>query len=164
MDRYSEVKTPFPTQTIESAEDQPLVIEYTDLVDVIQLSVARQIGVPGALEAQSLEKTLVTFTEEQKIEVLCEVGRHFDEALVHFVMAAAIKRRQRPLIILAEETEGINGYLPWQAPLERCIADAESNQTMTNIDIRIERITKIEQTASEFGRYACEQTMAPINS
>ena len=64
MVRYLEQTTPFPTQKNES--QQPLIIQYPDLVDAIQLSVARQIGIPGALEAQSLEKVLVTATEEEK--------------------------------------------------------------------------------------------------
>lgn len=161
MDRYLEVQTPLPTQIIETTEDQPLVIEYADLVDVIQLSVARTIGVPGSLEARSLDKALIPFTEEEKLGVLCEVGLRFDEALINFVMAAVIARR-RPLVIVADETEGINGFLPWQAPLERRIATAEENKLLTGAEVRVERISKIEQTVSDFGKYACEQTLGVV--
>lgn len=157
MDRYLEEQTSLPTQIIENTQDQPLVIEYADLVDTVQLSVARQIGIEGSCEASTVDAMLSPFDTDTKHDVLCDIGRHFDDALVDFVIAAVIAKRKRPIIIIADETEGIDGYLPWQTQLESRIAHNEMNGLLSGAQVRIERTSTIERTAGELGKYACER-------
>jgi len=157
MDRYLEEQTSLPTQIIENTQDHPLVIEYADLVGTVQLSVARQIGIEGSCEASTIDAALSPFDTCTKHEVLSKIGQHFDEALVNFVMAAVITRRTRPIIIIADETEGIDGYLPWQTQLEKRVAHNEANGLLTGAQVHIERTSKIEHTAVELGHYACER-------
>lgn len=157
MDKHSEQQTLIPTQKQEA--QQPLVIEYADLVNTIQLSVARQINLPGALEAESLGEVLITATDAERNSVICEIGQHFDEALINFVMCAVIARHKRQVIITADEHEGINGYLPWEEQLARRIAEAKENNTLSNVDVRVERTRKLEASAGEFGTIAARQTL-----
>jgi len=158
MVRDSEQLTLVKTQTHEA--QQPLVIEYADLVDTIQLSVARQIDIPGALEAQSLEEVLATKTGEEKEKIICEIGLHFDEALMHFVISAMIGRRKRSIVIIADPNDGVgDGYLPWEESLAQRIAEAEDNGILTGVDVRVERVSKIIEMAPELGNRACEQTL-----
>jgi len=159
MVRNTEQLTLVQTQEVQ----QPLVIEYASLVDTIQLSVARQIDVPGALGATSFQDVLTTTADERKHEIICEIGQRFDEALITFVMAAMIGRRHH-IVIIADTEDGIGGYLPWQVPLAQRIAQAEENKILTGIDVRVERVSKIEQTATEFGGLACEQTLELLAS
>lgn len=157
MVSFSEASLSNQTQTHEA--QQPLVIEYPDLVDTIQLSVARQIGLPGALEASSLDTVLITLSNEERHEVICQIGQQFDEALINFVMATMINRRNRSLIIVADKSEGIDGYLPWQEPLKQRIATVEASNTLTGLNVSVERPSKVDETASELSKYALSQTL-----
>ena len=156
MDRYSEVPTPSSENTGAPTHARYLVIEYADLVDTIQLGVARQLDIPGACEAKSFEKTLAPFSEEEKADILCAIGQEFDEALIRFVIGCVATRKERALTILADETDGIDGYLPWQEPLRLRLAEAEARHLLTGTEVLVERTKNIERIASEFGAYACE--------
>ena len=135
MNRYNEL--PVEKQTPELP---PRIIDYSGLVDAVQLSVAREHNLPGSLEAQNFKEVFDLYNEDIQRYLTCEIGRDFDDALVNFVTAALITHQRHGIVILAEESEGIDGYLPWEEKLNQRMSTLEENHTFNSTAfVRVER-------------------------
>lgn len=153
------------TPELSTDLDAPLVIEYAPLVTAIQLSVARELNVPGALDAQySLSQILDSNTAEEKHKIECEIGLRFDEALINFVVSAIIRRRNRSVIIIAGQDEGIDGFLPWQKPLAQRVMALTKAHALSGITLRVERVPKMSHLETEVETHADEHVLELINS
>lgn len=118
---------------------RPRTIEYAGLLNTIQLSIARTLNLPKATEAQSFTEILDEVNdEEEKQRIVNEVGSRFDQHLIHFVTACLVARRE-PIAILAEESEGIGGYLPWVQPLMDHLDLLRERGILNAPDVRVVR-------------------------
>lgn len=115
MDRYE------LTSNTEPSEIHTHFIDYSSLVDTVQLSTARLLDIPGAMGARSFAEILADKTPDDRERIIWEVGGHFDEELISFVAASLIRRRHQQIVILADESEGINGNFPWEPKLKKHI-------------------------------------------
>lgn len=135
MNRYNEL--PVEKQTPELP---PRIIDYSGLVDGVQLSIAREHNLPGSFEATNFQEVLAPHNEDLQRYLVCEVGHDFDDALVNYVTAALIAHQRHGIVILAEESEGVNGYLPWQNKLnERMDMLKERGAYDSTAFVRVER-------------------------
>ena len=123
----------------QTAETTPYIIEYPGLLDTAQLSAARLIDVPGSLQKNTFAEVLATINDEDREQVLRDVGAEFDNALLSFVTATLIGRKNQGVIILAEASEGIDGYLPWEPKLLERIALLKNNGVLQISELRVER-------------------------
>lgn len=131
------------TNTETYAPDtQPRVIEYATLTDTLQVSLARQLHVPGAIEAHTFEEVLSPFDEEERHRITCEVGARFDDEVLYYVTCVLIARRNRTITIVAEASEGFDGYLPWQKKLEQYLAAKQNEGILTDARVTVERYTE----------------------
>lgn len=142
----------------ETPKTTPHIIEYPGLLDTAQLSAARLIDVPGSLQKNSFAEVLADIDEEDREQVLRDVGAGFDDALLNFVTATLIGRRNQEVIILAEESEGINGYLPWEPKLKERVELLKRANVLHIYDLRVERYSSKAQTVEELTAQA--QTVA----
>jgi len=143
MDRFNEL----PPQK-QTPKQPPRIIEYADLVDLVQLSVARLHDIPGALDATSFAELTAPMTRQEYEQTEQDVGRDFDQALINFVTVALIANRHQDLIILAEASEGIDGALPWQPELEAQLQQRTRVEAIGAATVRIERYTAAEKTVA----------------
>jgi|GEM_PF-1635412 len=114
-------------------------IEYSGLVDAAQLSTARLLDIPGSLEAHHFEEVLAPHTETERSRIIAEVGAQFDESLIQFVIASLIRGGRDRVIILVEDSEGINGGLPWQPKLAQQLSDMQRYGTLPQTQVQVER-------------------------
>ena len=136
MDRHLEAVSLPETETLETT---PRVIEYSKLVDSLQLSAARLLDVRGSLDAINFTEVLLKHDESEREEITCRVGAEFDQALIHYVTALLIGHRNREIVIQAESSDGINGHLPWESPLQAHLETLRTNGTLPNATVRVER-------------------------
>lgn len=122
----------------ETLTTSPRVIEYADLLDAVQLSVSRLIHLPGAMEAHSFTEVMSRYDDFERRRIDNEVGARFDQELINFVRCAMIGQR-RPLIIRAEQQEGLDGHLPWEEPLQTHLASLREKSTIKIAPVIIER-------------------------
>ncbi len=133
------------------------IIEYADLVKALRLSIAREMNVTSALDASSVEEALISYDAIDREHINSEIGLRFDEALIRFMGVFAIGRR--PVVIRAGVDEGINGYLPWEAPLKSRLASSDTHDIFSGADIRIERFEPAQTALSGLGAVACRQVV-----
>lgn len=136
MDRHLETVSLPETQTLETT---PHVIEYSKLVESLQLSAARLLHIRGSLEALSFTELLLQHNENEREEITRKVGAEFDQALISYVTALLVGRRNRKLVIQAENSDGINGYLPWESPLEEHLNALRTNGILQDATVHVER-------------------------
>jgi hypothetical protein len=136
MDRHLEAVSLPETQTLETT---PRVIEYSKLVESLQLSAARLLHVRGSLEANSFTEVLLQHDENEREEITCKVGAEFDQELVNYVTALLIGGRNRNIVIKAANSDGINGHLPWESPLRTHLATLQENGILCDATVRVER-------------------------
>lgn len=141
MDYYKETNTVVETQT---ASTSPRIIEYAGLMNIVQLSIARQLDMPGAHDAEQFTEVLAQQSSDERERTICEVGQHYDEALVSFITGSLIARRQRDIIILAEASEGIEGYFPWQDKLEQRLQNCQAHGVLQGAQVRVERFQTVD--------------------
>jgi hypothetical protein len=134
MERHYELNS-----KAEPSEINTHIIDYSSLVDTVQLSTARLLDIPGALEAESFAKLIAPLSPENREHTIWEVGGHFDQSFISFVTASLIARRHHRVIILAEESEGINGGLPWEPKLEQHIQALKENGHLRTVELTVER-------------------------
>lgn len=128
-----------PTET-QTPELPPKIYDYSGLVPVVQLSVAREQNIPGAMEAQRFSDLISPLDTARQQEIIADVGRDFDGALVNFITAALVKHRRHGIVILAEASEGIDGYLPWEHQLTERVQMLKDNGTFRGTAFaRVER-------------------------
>ena len=139
MDHYDEISE---TQTHEIG---PRIVEYPDLVSQVQLSVARLIDVPGAIEARTFSEVLAQHDESDHEGIIGAIGTRFDDALVDFVVGSLSGRRHQEMVILAESSEGIDGHLFWEPRLMARVALLKSHGLLQGSDVRIERYSTEDQ-------------------
>lgn len=117
---------------IYTPENSPIVLNYTGIVNAVQLSVARLMSLPGAVESQNFNELLNAYPSEQKQGLVAEVGSHFDQELIKLVTCSLIAARQKRLIIMAASTDGINGGLPWEGKLQDHITNLQNKGLIGN--------------------------------
>lgn len=140
------------------------IIDYSKLVDSVQLSVARILDMPGAFDADNFTTFLESKPSDEHERIICEVGGQFDEVLINFVIAALISNRSR-LVILAKASEGINGGLPWQPKLEQHLQHLKGQGQLQGAQLTVERYSIDDQTieqATEEARAAELETTLSI--
>ena len=125
----------------------PRTIKYAELVPVIQLSVARSLNISGAIEARSFAELCLSRSSQERRRLEVEVGGHFDEALIGFVVSAIIANRHRPLVIEADADAGINGYLPWHDRLNERLEACREKGILTNASVTVEQKQSAEPPA-----------------
>jgi hypothetical protein len=176
MDRHHEL--PAEKQTPELP---PCIIDYSGLIDVVQLSVARELDLPGAIGvpqvtkdkeiiknegAKSFAQLIEPLDEKTRTEYICEVGQRFDNTLVNFVSAALIRHQKHGIVILAEEDDGIDGFLPWEDKLSRRIDTLKERGTFDpRAFVRVERYKssekdRVEEAYRKLGSQALVTTAA----
>ena len=126
----------------------PRIIQYAELVPVIQLSVARSLNVLGSIEAHSFAEVCLSRSAQERRSLEIEVGGHFDEALINFVISAVLANRHRPLIIEAEADAGINGYLPWHDRLNERLEVCKEKGILASVSVTVEQKQSAETPAS----------------
>jgi hypothetical protein len=120
----------------------PHIIEYSELVNTVQLSVSRLLDIEGSIEAETFQQVQETVPLHQE-QLMDEIGAHFDEALVNFVVAALVSRRG-PVIIRAEAHEGLDGWLPWEKKLLERVDILAAAGLVRQAQLRIERYATTE--------------------
>jgi hypothetical protein len=136
MDRHLEAVSLPETQTLETT---PYVIEYSKLVEGLQLSAARLLHMHGSLEANNFTEVLLRHDESEREEIICRVGAEFDQALIQYVTALLIGGRNREVVIQTKDTDGIGGGFPWKLPLLAHLAALQENGILRDATVRVER-------------------------
>jgi len=131
---------------------EPHIIEYSTLMDVVQLSAARLNDVPGSIQANSFAEVLAKNDEATHERIRCDVGVRFDDSLLSFVTASIINRRHQDIVILAEATAGFEGYLPWEDKLQAHIHKLQQHGMLAGIALRVERYSIDDAAIEEFSR------------
>jgi len=126
-------------------ETAPHIIEYPRLMDTAQLSAARLADIHGSIQAHSFAEILSQHDESEHDRITCEVGARFDDALINFVTASLIGRRNQDVVILAEASEGINGYFPWEPLLHERVETLHAHGILTTVNVRVERYSTDDQ-------------------
>lgn len=121
------------------SELDPYIMEYPALMDTAQLSAARLSDIEGSIEARSFAAVLEAHDVTTHEEIITTVGARFDDALINFVVAAVIGRRNQEVVIRAEASEGLDGYFPWEEPLLRRIELLATRGLTRHAQLRIER-------------------------
>lgn len=144
MARYNESlpKTEIP-------ENKPHIIEYPGLVEAVQLSVARLMDIPGAAGARSFSEILEKRSQEAREKLICEVGGGFDQQLIAFVTSTLIDKNRRNIVIRADESEGVDGYLPWERALSSHLKRCRENGYFTDASVSVERYSAIDDELEE---------------
>lgn len=133
------------THTSNRPESSIRTLDYPALVDTVQLSITRLLDIEGSIEATSFEEVQASIPPHQE-HLMDRIGERFDEALISFVTAALVGRRQ-PIVIRVESSEGFDGWLPWE---EKLIARADvlAKAGLTGQSrVHIERFTIAEPIA-----------------
>lgn len=158
MDHYSEQSTLVPTQKQDA--QQPLILEYADLINTVQLSVARQSqkDITGALKTDSFKELFNSLNEEDKQDILGELYGNFDSTLINFIKCAVIARRNRIVTIRVEEAEGVHEDFPWETPLRDHL-----KSTLVGADVYVERVPKRNHSTVDLGAVAVEKVLEPVS-
>lgn len=129
----------YESQTvIKTPENSDTVLEYSGLVNTVQLSLARLLSIPGSFETQSFNELIAPHTPEKQYEMICEVGARFDDALVDFVVCALIATKQQRLVIKTNEPSNDGGHMPWEPKLQDRIELLKETGTFrqaTNVEV-----------------------------
>lgn len=142
------------TPNKHTPDTSPVIIEYPDLVDVVQLSIARRLDIEGSLESSTYSALHVEMSDDQRALLQEHLPHRFDEELVGFVTASLVGNRHRQVIIIAEASEGFNGFLPWESRLHERSQLLQRNrlapipprvERYSTDDAAIERLTEIAQ-------------------
>lgn len=135
------------------------IVEYPSLVDTVQLSAARKIGIQDSIAAKSFEQLLLHKDDIAREALIDGVGSRFDDELISFVVGSMIGGKFRETIILAEESEGIEGHLPWEAPLlERVSQLQKKGGLLAGMEVRVERYSDNYSTVEELSSQNNENT------
>ncbi|MGV9002085.1 MAG: hypothetical protein ACOH18_03995 [Candidatus Saccharimonadaceae bacterium] len=132
-----------------SAETNTRIIDYSRLVDTIELSTARSLDIKGSFEADNFAHILKDKTAQEREAIVREVGGRFDDALINFVTATLIARRYQRVVILAEASEGINGGLPWQPKLEEHLRNLKQEGMLQDTQLVVERYSTNDQAIKQ---------------
>jgi hypothetical protein len=149
MDHQSE-----STPETQTHAREPHIIEYSNLMDVVQLSAARLNDVPGSIQANSFAEVLEKNDEATHERIRCDVGVRFDDSLLSFVTASIINRRHQDIVILAEATAGFEGYLPWEDKLQAHIHKLQQHGMLAGIALRVERYSLSDESIETLTRDA----------
>lgn len=134
------------TPSTQTPEKSPYIIEYPGLVDVVQLSVARNLNVRGALEATRFSDVLSQHDASDRQEIIREVGAGFDQALIQFVTASLIGRGRQDVVILADASDGVEGSFPWESKLHAHLEALQNNGVFRTTTLHVERYTTDDET------------------
>ena len=148
---YSSYESAFETNTTQTP---PYILEYQKLVDTVQLSSSRLLGIPGSVDMNSFSEVLASVEEEDHERIIREVGAYFDDGIVNFVTAILSTRRHQEVVIVAEESAGLNGYLPWEVKLQERIDLLRSKGMLETTNLHIERSADHEATVTELTHQA----------
>ena len=153
MEKQNEINTYSVTP-----DTTPRIIQYAELVPIIQLSIARRINIPGSIEAESFAEIALSRSMQERRQLEIEIGSHFDEALISFIMGAIIANRRRPLVIEAEADAGINGYLPWHDRLNERLEACRDRGILVNASVTVEQkpAPQLDASAQELYEQALE--------
>lgn len=146
----------FPHSPIEPTDRR--IVEYPSLVDIVQLSAARKLGIQGSIAAKSFDQLLLHKDDIAREALTDSVGSRFDEELINFVVGSIIGKKSHETIILAEESEGIEGHLPWETPLLNRISQLQKNGLLNGIEVRVERYSDNYSTVEELTSQNNENT------
>lgn len=147
----------FPHLPIEPTDRR--IVEYPSLVDTVQLSAARKLGVQGSIAAKSFEQLLLHKDAIAREALIDSAGSLFDNELINFVVGSIIGGKFRETIILAEESEGIEGHLPWEAPLLKRVSQLqEKGGPLAGMEVRVERYSDNYSTVEELSSQNNENT------
>ena len=125
--------------SFHSESTERRIIEYPALVNAVQLNVARLLDMQGSLEAKTFNEVLSHYTEEEHERIIVQIGGQFDEALIQFVTGSIIGRRNHTTIILAEQSEGLTGHLPWEPKLSSHIEKLKNKGLLQEVEVAVER-------------------------
>ena len=128
----SEIYTHEPTRHI---------IDYPHLVDTAQLSAARLLDIEKSLEVDTFAEVLAHHKPEDHESIIQAVGGRFDDALINFVVAAMIGRRNQDVVIIADASEGFDGYLPWEPQLTARVENLKNHGLLKTVNIWVERFS-----------------------
>ena len=138
---------------IQTSEKTTHFIDYSELMNAVQISSAVYLDVKGAQDAKSFSEILSNYNEEERGRVIWDVGGRFDDALLDYVTAILIHKHHERVIILAKASEGIDGYLPWQPKLENHVRKLQTHGMLPGVELSVERYTTddkaIEQLTQE---------------
>jgi hypothetical protein len=138
------------------------IIDYPSLVDTAQLSAARLLDIEHSLELSTFAEVLAYHPPENHEQIIAKVGTKFDDALMNFVTAAIIGRRNQDVVILADAREGFGGHLPWEPRLAAHVENLRSRGLLSSVNVWVERYStddqEIEMLAEEARALAVETT------
>ncbi len=158
MNGFENTQTP-PKETLTNTEETPAnvtalrcpaelpsalpyEIDYDQIVETVQLSIARQLGIAGALKAKSFQECMAPYSAEDQQQIICDVGSRFDDELITLLTALAAFKRQ-PIVITAGKDAGIDGYLFWEDKLAKHIQDRKDTGALDDLaEIRVIRPTE----------------------
>jgi len=131
-------------QPTEEVDQPTCILEYSELMDTAQLSAARLVDIPGAVYKNSFAEIIAGVDENEREQIIQKVGAEYDKAFVDYVSATIAAYSNRHVIILAESSEGINGYFPWQEKLHERVNFLIGKKVLNIISLSVERYTKPE--------------------
>jgi len=122
-------------------EPQRHIIDYPHLVDTASLSAARLLDIEKSLELSTFAEVLAYHPPEDLERIIQKVGEKFDDALISFVTAAIIGRRDQDVVILADASEGFDGHLPWEPRLAAHVENLKNHGMLKTVNVWVERFS-----------------------
>lgn len=117
------------------------IIDYPHLVDTAQLSAARPLDIEKSLDVDTFAEVLAHHQPQDHERIIQQVGERFDDALISFVTASIIGRRDQDVVILADASEGFNGHLPWEPRLAAHVENLKNHGHLQTVNIWVERFS-----------------------
>lgn len=139
------------------------IVEYPSLVDTVQLSAARRLSLNEAFAVKSFEQLLLHKEDEEQQEIISAVGARFDEDLINFVVGSIINRSNHEMIILAKDTDGVEGHLHWEAPLLGRIALLQEHGLLHSVKVHVERYSDDYETVADLVAQKHEESAPSIH-
>jgi len=121
------------------------IIDYPHLVDTAQLSAARLLDIDKSLDSATFAEVLSHHKPEDRERIIQQVGARFDDALISFVTASIIGRRNQDVLILADASEGFDGHLPWEPRLTAHVENLKNHGHLQTVDVWVERSSTDDQ-------------------
>jgi len=142
MERFENKNTVVNSETNQESH----ILDYPTLVDTVKVSLARQIDIPGSLDAKTFHDVLLPFSYEQRNYIEHAVGERFDDELIYYLTCRMMIEENRSFTIMAEDEDGFNGYLPWQTKLEEAMNYLNNSGELSGAHVAVERYTHATDT------------------
>ena len=111
------------------------IIDYPHLVDTVQLSAARLLDIDKSLDSATFAEVLSHHKPEDRERIIQQVGARFDDALISFVTASSIARRNQDVLMLAAASEGFDGHLPWEPRLTAHVENLKNHGHLQTVNV-----------------------------